>query len=168
MATGTIQLLDHHQIDQKINRIAYQIYESNYKEKEIVLAGIAPRGIIVAKMLSERLAAISTIKIHILNIDIDETDPAKSKVSESNLEKTINNKVVILVDDVLNTGRTLTYGLGYFLNYSCKKIQTAILVDRNHKKFPIAADFVGLSLATTLQEHVNVKFNKKENVAYLS
>ncbi|MBL4655565.1 MAG: phosphoribosyltransferase [Bacteroidia bacterium] len=168
MTNAKLQLLDHHQIDQKINRIAYQIYESNYKEKEIVLAGIAPRGIIVADMLSKRLTAISSIKTHILNIDIDETDPAQSKVSENNLEKIINNKVVILVDDVLNSGRTLTYGLGYFLNYSCKKIQTAILVDRNHKKFPIAADFVGLSLATTLQEHVNVKFDKKQNAAYLS
>jgi pyrimidine operon attenuation protein/uracil phosphoribosyltransferase len=169
MPENQVILLNQQQIVQKINRIAYQILEDNLDEKEIVLAGIWDRGYKFAVRLEKVLAKIADFKVTILRIDIEKQNSkliAKTDLSENEWK----NKVIILVDDVLNSGKTLAYGLGVFLNTPHKKIRTAVLVDRSHKIFPIATDFVGLQLATILKEHVDVVLDVEgeEDRVYLS
>lgn len=155
MRQTQVLVLDKNQIRQKINRIAYQIYEDNLGEKEIVLAGIWDRGYKVALRLQQKLNEIAPFKVQLLRIDIEKQD-SKLIATTAKPENEWKNKVIILVDDVLNSGKTLLYGLGLFLNTPHKKIRVAVLVDRSHKTFPIATDFVGLKLATVLKEHVDV------------
>jgi len=169
MAESQLLILDKNQIQQRINRIAYQILEDNLDEQEIVLAGIWDRGYKLALRLQEVLLKISDFKIVMLKIDLDRLNSklvANTDLDESHWK----NKVVILVDDVLNSGKTLAYGLGVFLNTPHKKIRTVVLVDRRHKIFPIATDYVGLQLATVLKEHVDVVMDVdgEEDRVYLS
>ncbi|MFN0255672.1 phosphoribosyltransferase family protein [Pedobacter ureilyticus] len=169
MPQNQVLILDKKQIQQKINRIAYQILEDNIDEKEIVLAGIWDRGYKLAFRLEKTLNEISEFKTTLLRIDVEKQSSklvAKTDLPESNWK----NKVIILVDDVLNSGKTLAYGLGVFLNTPHKKIRTVVLVDRSHKIFPIATDFVGLELATVLKEHVDVIMDVEgeEDRVYLS
>ncbi|TCD02430.1 phosphoribosyltransferase family protein [Pedobacter psychroterrae] len=169
MAESQLLILDKNQIQQRINRIAYQILEDNLDEQEIVLAGIWDRGYKLALRLQEVLLKISNFKIVMLKIDLDRLNSklvANTDLDESHWK----NKVVILVDDVLNSGKTLAYGLGVFLNTPHKKIRTVVLVDRRHKIFPIATDYVGLQLATVLKEHVDVVMDVEgeEDRVYLS
>lgn len=169
MAESQLLILDKKQIQQKINRIAYQILEDNLDEREIVLAGIWDRGYKLALRLKDVLVKISNIKIIMLRIDLDRLNT--KLVANTDLEEPEwKNKVVILVDDVLNSGKTLAYGLGVFINTPHKKIRTVVLVDRSHKIFPIATDFVGLQLATVLKEHVDVimDVDGEEDRVYLS
>jgi len=169
MADSQLVILDKTQIQQKINRIAYQILEDNLNEKEIVLAGIWDRGYKLAIRLREVLLKISTLKVTLLRIDL-EKENSKLIASTDLEESKWKNKVIILVDDVLNSGKTLAYGLGVFLNTPHKKIRTVVLVDRSHKIFPIATDFVGLEMSTVLKEHVDVILDVegREDCVYLS
>lgn len=160
-------ILNSLQIEQKINRIAHEIYENNFEEKEIVIAGIASRGFLLAKRITDVLTKISPIKVKVIELYIDKENPLKSTEANIN-EKEVSGKVVLLVDDVLNSGKTLIYGAKLFLDFPIKRLTTVVLVDRNHTRYPIKADFVGLSLATTLQEHISVEIeNKGKEVAYL-
>jgi pyrimidine operon attenuation protein/uracil phosphoribosyltransferase len=169
MPETQLLILNKQQIQQKINRIAYQILEDNLGEKEIVLAGIWDRGYKLALRLKTVLSDICDLKITMLKIELDRKNSklvAKTDLDESQWK----NKVIILVDDVLNSGKTLAYGLGVFINTPHKKIRTVVLVDRSHKIFPIATDFVGLQLATVLKEHVDVVMDVEgeEDKVYLS
>lgn len=169
MPENQVLILDKQQIAQKINRIAYQILEDNLGEKELVLAGIWDRGYKLALRLQKVLQEISSFRLILLRVDLEKQSSklvAKTDLPESEWK----NKVVILVDDVLNSGKTLAYGLGVFLNTPHKKIRTVVLVDRSHKIFPIATDFVGLELATILKEHVDVVMDVdgEEDRVYLS
>lgn len=169
MSQNQVLILDQKQIEQKINRIAYQILEDNIEEKELVIAGIWERGYKLAARLEKVLQKISTFKIILLRVDLEKH--SSSLVAKTDLpESHWKNKVIILVDDVLNSGKTLAYGLGVFLNTPHKKIRTVVLVNRSHKIFPIATDFVGLELSTILKEHVDVIMDVKgeEDRVYLS
>ncbi|MCW3085416.1 MAG: phosphoribosyltransferase [Bacteroidetes bacterium] len=162
-------ILNSKQIEQKINRIAYEIYENNYDEKDIVIAGIAANGYLLAKRIADVLQQISKIKVQLLEISFDKENPFTTAVSIKLSDKELKNKVVILVDDVLNSGKTLIFGAKLFLSAPLKRLTTAVLVDRGHNRYPIKADVVGLSLSTTMQEHITVELNKKgKEVAYLS
>lgn len=169
MPANQLLILDKKQIQQKINRIAYQILEDNLNEKEIVLAGIWDRGYKLALRLNKVLQKIADFKVTMLRVDL-ERESTKLIASTDLDESQWKNKVVILVDDVLNSGKTLAYGLGVFLNTPHKKIRTVVLVDRSHKIFPIATDYVGLQLATVLKEHVDVVMDVagEEDRVYLS
>jgi pyrimidine operon attenuation protein/uracil phosphoribosyltransferase len=156
------------QIEQKINRIAYEIYENNYTEKEIIIAGIADNGFILAKRIAGVLQKISTITIISTEIAIDKENPAAHEIKIALTDKELKNKVIILVDDVLNSGKTLIFGSKPFLSSSVRRLTTVVLVDRGHNRYPIKADFVGLSLSTTLQEHISVILKKGEEAVYLS
>lgn len=162
-------ILNSKQIQQKINRIAYEIYENNYTESEIIIAGIASNGYLFAKRLTEVLISISPVKIKLIEIVIDKKNPLSKEITIALSEKELKNKVIVLVDDVLDSGKTLIFGAKPFLNSPIKALTTAVLVDRGHNRYPIKADFVGLSLSTTLQEHVTVELDKKgKETAYLS
>lgn len=159
-------ILDNKQIAHKIKRMAYQIYETNPEEKEVVLAGIKENGFILAKKLKEQVEKISPIKIILCEVDIDKKNPINT-VKTSVKPEEYQNKSVIVVDDVLHTGTTLIYGVKHFLEVPLKQFKTAVLVDRNHKKYPIKADFKGISLSTSINENVKVIFEKDNDRAIL-
>lgn len=161
------QILSHQQIEHKIMRIAYQIYEANVSEKEIVIAGIEGGGLNFAKKIQKVLQDITDANIVLCKVSMDKSDPLKSGVSTSIAEKEYLNKSVVLVDDVLNSGTTLIYGVHHFLKTPLKQLKTAVLVNRNHKKYPVKADYKGISLSTSLQEHVHVRFQAKKDAVYL-
>ena len=161
-------VLDKKQIAQKINRIAWQVYEDNFSEKEIIIAGIAKTGFILAQRIAAVLEKISPLKIKLVKIILDKENPLSCNVEPKLSSKELNGRILVLADDVLNSGMTLTYSLCPFLDADVKKIRTVILVDRSHRRFPIGADFTGISLATTMQEHVTVDLEGKEDSVMLS
>lgn len=161
-------ILSHQQIQHKIERIAYQIYEANVPEKEIIIAGIEGGGINFAKKIVSFLKKITEAEITLCKVVMDKENPLKSAISTSIAESDYANKSVVLVDDVLNSGTTLIYGVHHFLKTPLKQLKTAVLVNRNHKKYPVKADYKGISLSTSLQEHVNVKFETKNDRVYLN
>ncbi|MFC5046712.1 phosphoribosyltransferase family protein [Aquimarina hainanensis] len=148
-------ILTHEQIQHKIRRIAYQIYETNVYETEIILAGIKVNGFIFAQKLKKVLEEISDIKVTLCEVTMDKISPQNTVVTSLSSEA-YKNKSVVLADDVLNSGTALIYGVKHFLDVPLSKFKTAVLVNRNHKKYPIKADFKGISLSTSLHEHVEV------------
>ncbi len=167
MAEAKIQLLNKIQTKQKIKRIAYEIYENNFDEKEIVFVGVERMGYIFAELLVTEYKLISKQKTELIKLLLDKYSPLQSEIKLVG-DYPIKNKVVILVDDVLNTGRTLVYSLKPFINIEIKKLQTAVIIDRNYKSFPVSADYVGYALSTTLKEHIKVILdNEKEFGVYL-
>ena len=160
------KILNNLQIKKKIKRISLQIIESNNSEEEIVIAGIEKNGFIISKKISDEIENNSDIKVKLCKIIIDKKNPRKEISTSLKLED-YQNKSMVLIDDVLNSGSTLIYAVKHFLDTDIKKIKTAVLVDRNHKKFPIKADFKGLSLSTSIQNHVEVVFDKGIIEAFL-
>jgi len=160
-------ILTNAQIKHIINRIAYQIYETFEDETDIVIAGISANGFIFAKKIQTVLMNISSIKVLICEVFIDKSNPSSAVTTSLNKEVYANTGLV-LVDDVLNSGTTLVYAMRHFLDVPLKKFKTAVLVDRNHKKYPIKVDFKGISLSTSLLEHVNVIFENENSSAILS
>ena len=159
-------ILNHDEINHKIRRIAFQIYESNVNEKEVVLAGIESNGYIFAKKLKSALQKISEIDVILCKVTMDKKNPWL-EIKTSLPPEDYKNKSLVLVDDVLNSGTTLIYGVKHFLNVPLKQFKTAVLVNRNHKKYPVKADFKGISLSTSLHEHVQVNLDGKSFEAFL-
>ena len=160
-------ILTHQEIVHKTRRIAYQIYETFSDENELVIAGISNSGFLFAQKVCNDLKQISDIKITLCEVQINKQNPAATIITSLS-EKEYTNKNLVLVDDVLNSGATLIYSIRHFLNVPLKKFKTAVLIDRNHKNFPVKADFKGLSLSTSLQEHVQVVFEENNSYVYLS
>jgi pyrimidine operon attenuation protein/uracil phosphoribosyltransferase len=160
-------ILNNQEIKHKITRIAYQIYETFVDEEEIVIGGIASNGFVFAKKIATELEKISTIKVVLCEVFINKQNVNEPITTSLSVEQ-YQNKGLILVDDVLNSGTTLIYGVKHFLEVPLKKLKTAVLIDRNHKKYPVKADFKGISLSTSLQEHVQVVFDDKGDYAYLT
>jgi pyrimidine operon attenuation protein/uracil phosphoribosyltransferase len=166
MTTTNNIILNHTEINHKIRRIAFQIYESNIDETEVVLAGIDSNGYIFAKKLKLVLQKISDINVSLCKVSIDKKNPWQD-IKTSMHSDDYTNKSLVLVDDVLNSGTTLIYGVKHFLNVPLKQFKTAVLVNRNHKKYPVKADFKGISLSTSLHEHINVVLEGKNFEAVL-
>ena len=161
-------ILTNQEIEHKIKRIAYQIYETFIDNEEVVLPGIPPNGFVFAKKIATQLEAISDLKISLCEVFINKEKP-ESPITTSITKEEYANKGLILVDDVLNSGTTLIYAVRHFLDVPLNKFKTAVLVDRNHKKYPVKADFKGISLSTSLLEHVHVVFDENDsNYAYLN
>lgn len=166
MTTEGNIILNTVQINQKIRRIAYQIYESNSNEDEVVIAGIVGNGYLLSEKLVKILNEISTLKVSICKVIINKKAPL-NPISTSIKVDDYKNKSIVLVDDVLNSGTTLIYGVKHFLEVPLKQFKTAVLVNRNHKKYPVKADFKGVSLSTSIKEHIQVEFFGNEAKAYL-
>lgn len=160
-------IFDTTKIEHCTQRIAYQIYEANFDYKEIYLVGIAKNGEIYAQKIKDFLEDISPLKVHLVQLKMDKKKPLSPIQSSHSLED-LKNQSVVVVDDVLNTGSTLMYAVKFLLEVPLAQLNTAVLVNRNHKKYPIKADFKGISLSTTLNEHVKVIFTGKETGVYLS
>jgi len=158
------RVLDAVQVNQKITRIAYEIFENNFKEKTIIIAGIDGQGFLLARQVAAELSKIAPIKIRIVKVSLDKLSPQQSDVTLDAENKEIRKKCVVLVDDVLNTGRTLAYGMKPFLTIEVKKIEVAVLVNRSNTLFPITPTYTGYELATTLTDHVEVVLGKNAAV----
>ena len=160
-------ILNQEQIKHKIRRIAYQIYESNIEEKEVIIAGIVKNGFELARKIEEELKQNSPLKTALCKVEIDKKNPLGEIRTSLNADE-YQDKSIILVDDVLNSGTTLIYGVRHFLEVPLKQFRTAVLVDRNHKKYPVKADYKGLSLSTSLSETVKVILEENNERVELS
>jgi pyrimidine operon attenuation protein/uracil phosphoribosyltransferase len=161
-------ILTNQEIEHTIKRIAYQIYETFVDEEEIVIAGIASNGFVFAEKIASALNSISTLKVSLCEVKVNKQQPTLP-ITTSLTKDEYSNKGLVIVDDVLNSGTTLIYAVRHFLEVPLKKFKTAVLVNRNHKKYPVKADFKGVSLSTSSLEHVQVVFDENGNsYAYLS
>jgi pyrimidine operon attenuation protein/uracil phosphoribosyltransferase len=152
--TGKNYILDGDVAAKKLHRMAYEILENNSEEQQLVLAGIREHGVVLAKNLAEILQSISSKTIELISITIDKKQYQSISIDQ---HIDLNGKVVIIVDDVSNSGKTLTYALKPILSFSPRKVQTLVMVERSHRKFPVHPDYVGLSLSTFLHEHIYVE-----------
>jgi pyrimidine operon attenuation protein/uracil phosphoribosyltransferase len=164
-----LKILDERQIKQKIKRLAIHILENNFNQKEIILAGINNNGMGFAKLLFKELESLSDTKeFKLTRIRLNPAKPLSSDVEVEMPIKALSGKAIIIVDDVANTGRTIFYAMKPLMNILPKRVEVAVLVDRKHKSFPIKVDYVGLSLATTMREHIDVQImDVEEQAVYL-
>lgn len=149
-----VLILDKEIISFKLRRMAYEIWEHNSDEKEITMIGVEPGGMILANNLAAILKEICNLKVNTMPITINKKKPLNHALD---FDEDLNGRSVILVDDVANSGKTIMYSLNALLTFDLRKVMVAVLVDRKHKSFPIASDIVGHSLATTIQDHIEVE-----------
>lgn len=168
MNARKVAIAGEQKIRQMIERIAYQVAEENHKAKELVFIGIAPNGFHFAQKLSDATAAILGIPVVLHALKMNKANPEKETAQPLPPLSDLRGRAVILVDDVGNTGRTLFYALKPLLELHPSKLQVAVLVDRQHKQFPVSADFVGIALNTTLKEHIEVELDSPEPGIFLS
>lgn len=161
------EILSHTQIDQKINRLGHQLLENCFEEKDIFIGGIVGNGYELAKRIAEIIQRHSDLNVRLFEIKINKSEPWSEEIQLSANKTDLKNGYIVLVDDVLNSGKTMQYALIEILGFPTKAIKTMALVDRKHRRFPIKADFVGLSLSTTLKEHVEVELKADHQKAYL-
>ncbi|QSS97611.1 phosphoribosyltransferase family protein [Psychroflexus sp. ALD_RP9] len=163
MKINTKIILNHQDTLNKINRIAYQIIERHYEVDELIIAGIEAKGYQLAELLANVIEkAQSSKKISLIKININKKQPINNVSISSDLNR-LESKHIVVVDDVLNSGKTLIYAVNYLLKCETNSISTAVLVDRSHKKYPVKADFKGLSLSTSMNNHVEVDLSNKQN-----
>ena len=162
-------ILDQDDVNRKIERISYEILEQNDGEQEIILAGIRQKGFVFAQRLESFLRQTANFSVILTDLQLQKHNPVVSEILMGIDPSSVNNKVVIVCDDVANTGKTLLYAMKPFLDFAPKRIQIAVLIDRQHKVYPVSADFVGLSLSTNMQEHITVEIGTgMEEAVYLS
>lgn len=152
-------VLDKDAVGRKIRRMSLEVAEQNTGENELVIAGIVGNGIVVAQCIAAELKKISQVTTQIVSIELDKKDPMEVTLSPS---IDVQDKVIIIADDVANTGKTMFYALKPFMQAYPKKLQTLVLVERSHKLFPVQTDYAGLTIATTLQEHILVETKGEE------
>ncbi|NJM94734.1 MAG: phosphoribosyltransferase [Cytophagales bacterium] len=157
-------ILTEQQIEQKIARIAYEIYENNFGYNDLVLIGIAPTGYLIAQRLARHLQEISPIKPLLGQAELDKKNPLAASVKIDLQPDELRGKSVVIVDDVLNSGKTIAHCLAPLLAADPKKLEVAVLVNRSHKSFPISARYKGYDLSTTLEEHISVKLGDEDKV----
>jgi len=167
MAKERTLILNATQVHAKLERIARELLENAHQEKEIILVGVADKGIEVARRLGKVLSSLCDKQVDVHSIALNKDKPLSGAITFDGSIQNLRNKNVVLVDDVLNSGRTLIYCVRHLLETEPKKLSTAVLVDRFHRRFPIRADYVGLSLSTNVKEHISVEWGKEEGV-YLS
>jgi len=167
MSEPSNNIIDRTKMEAIVKRLAFQIYESNASNDRVVIAGIYKNGALLAKQLCAQLKAISPLEVTYVEIRMDKKNPKKTITTDVALSS-LENQSIVVVDDVLNTGKTLIHAAHHFLTIAVNQLQTAVMVNRNHKKYPIKADFKGISLATTLKEHINVEMEGDAAGVYLT
>lgn len=162
-----LEILDADQIQKKVDRLTYEIYENTVKEEALILAGIAGTGYEFSERIFKCLQNISDQKITHIKVSLDKDQPLSSPIDLGIAPEKLKNANVILLDDVVNSGRTMIYAAAEILKHEVKSLKTAVLVDRRHRRYPIKSDFVGLEVSTTLQNHITVDFQAENAKAYL-
>ena len=160
-------ILNHQQIQQKITRLGHELLENCFEEKEICIGGIHGNGYTLAKIIGKIISSNSDISVDCFEIQINKMKPWKDEINVNIDDKKLKKGYVIIVDDVINSGKTMQYALVKILEKPTKAIRTLVLVDRKHRRYPIKADIVGISLSTTLKDRVEVDLNEKDSKAYL-
>lgn len=160
------EVLNHDQVNKKITRMAYEIYEKNLKAKGVVFAGVSGMGKVLAKLLADKLSSISPLSIEEMEVILDKSNVKTTSISLSN-EIDFEGKTIILIDDVLNTGKTLAYAMYPFLDTKVAKLEIAVLVNRSHGLYPLKPDYTGYELSTTLNEHIKVDFAQDQYSVHL-
>ncbi|MBT4297797.1 MAG: phosphoribosyltransferase family protein [Flavobacteriaceae bacterium] len=160
------KILNTNQIKKIVKRIAYQIHENNLEYPEIILIGVHKNGYTLAEKINKELKQISKSNIKLVSIKINKKNPLEEIELDCKKEY-LKNKVIVLVDDVLHTGKTLIYCVKHLLEITPKNFNTVVLIDRNHKKFPIKVDFKGISLSTFISDHVEVVFEDNNSYAFI-
>jgi pyrimidine operon attenuation protein/uracil phosphoribosyltransferase len=160
------KILNTNQIKKIVKRIAYQIHENNLDYPEIILIGVHKNGYTLAEKINKELKQISKSNIKLVSIKINKKNPLEEIELDCKKEY-LKNKVIVLVDDVLHTGKTLIYCVKHLLEITPKNFNTVVLIDRNHKKFPIKVDFKGISLSTFISDHVEVVFEDNNSYAFI-
>jgi pyrimidine operon attenuation protein/uracil phosphoribosyltransferase len=155
-------VLNQAQIKQKIERISYEILENTFEEPEIFICGISGNGILLANRIVEKLAEISTQKIRLFEVTIDKDNPISSEIILTIEDQELTGGTVIIVDDVINSGRTMLYAVRRILSNDLKVLKVATLVNRTHRRFPVQADFVGTAISTTLKDNILVELGATE------
>lgn len=161
------QVLSGKEIDQKIDRITRQIIENNFREKNIIIAGINGNGYLIAEKIHNIIKAHGLINASLSEIKIQKSTPTDDNTSLDIDESNVKGSVVLVIDDVINSGKTMSFAVRYILGLQAKSIQTAVLVDRKHRTFPIKSNYTGMELSTTLQDRVDVQISENEMIAYL-
>ena len=160
-------ILNHQQIEQKIIRIGHQLMENCFEEERIFIGGIAGNGSIIAQKLTKIIRENSAIEVTCFEITVNKDEPWSEAIQLNIDEKELKKGYIILVDDVINSGKTMQYALMKFLEQATKAIKTVALVDRQHRRYPIKTDFAGLGLSTTLKNHVEVDLTETDSKAFL-
>ena len=160
-----MKILNETEIQRKIKRLSFEILENNYDEEEIILAGINIKGMQFAKLLLKELKHICDLNFILTQIKLNPAFPLSSDITIGLPVESLIDRVIIIVDDVANTGRTIFYASKPLLDIVIKKLEVAVLVNRTHKAFPVRVDYVGLSLATTLKENIEVEMNGEHEMA---
>lgn len=161
------EILSKEDISKKVNRLAFQLLENCFEEKTLFLGGIVGNGIILANRIAKIIRENSDLDVIVFEININKSEPWSEKIVLTEEKENLKNGYIVLIDDVLNSGKTMQYSLIEILQFPTKAIKTLTLVDRTHRRFPIKADFVGLSLSTTLKDRVEVTLSENEEKAYL-
>jgi pyrimidine operon attenuation protein/uracil phosphoribosyltransferase len=165
METSASLIMDAPRIERSLVRMAWQIYENHHDHQDLVMAGICGRGEDLMNRLADKLEQISTLNINRVVVHLDKRQPWQSEVKYEGLDlNTLSSTAVVLIDDVLNSGKTLTYAAAPLLKFEISKLTVTVLVDRSHKRFPILANVVGLKLSTSSHEHVRVELSDVERV----
>jgi len=167
MVSSKTLILDHKTVDQKLVRIAHQIIENNANESNVILVGIMSNGFKVAERIHHIISETGLCSTELESLKLHKDLPLEHGMEFSGELESLEGKSVVLIDDVLNSGRTLIYATRYLLESGLKQLSTVVLVDRRHRKFPIKADFVGLTLSTTLKERIAVEFDGDKAQAFL-
>jgi pyrimidine operon attenuation protein/uracil phosphoribosyltransferase len=162
--SGRTIVLDHERVQRKLRRIAHQLHEQHLGEKHIVLVGVAPRGSALAHRLARLMAGTKAPETHVVELQLDKDAPLQGPVKLSVDPATLKGRAVVLVDDVLMSGRTLMHAAAFLVQVPLARLTTVVLVDRLHRAYPIRADIVGLTLSTTLQEHISVELGEQDTV----
>ena len=161
------KILNKQEIEDKIKRISYEIYEENFDNKSVIICGIEKNGSIIAKKIIKELKSICDIQVEFISIELDKKRPLNT-VKINSPKKNIKDKAIILIDDVSNTGKTLIYVINKLIKFEPKKINTAVLVNRDHTLFPIKINFIGVSLSTSINNHIEVILRNDNFGAYLT
>ena len=161
-------ILNHQQIQQKITRLGHELLENCFEENKIFIGGIQGNGFELAKKIAAIISKNSDISVNQFEIKINKTEPWKEEVSLNIDEDKLKKGFIILVDDVINSGKTMQYALVKILERPTKTIRTVVLVDRKHRRYPVKADIVGLSLSTTLKDRIEVVLGTTDSKAFLA
>jgi pyrimidine operon attenuation protein/uracil phosphoribosyltransferase len=142
----------------KMRRMAFEIMENNKGQKHIILAGIRDNGTVIAQQIKKFLKDDFSFEATLIDININKINPMECVVKDSSMVK---GNILIIIDDVVNSGKTLLYAMTPFLEHEPQKMQTLTLVERSYKVFPVHIDYVGVSLSTTLNEHIQVEVEEE-------
>ena len=156
-------ILDNSDIENKIQRIGLQILEDNIEKSKIIFFGISDNGKLIAEKLIVHLNKISKLEVELIKVNIENNSVLYDK------KFSIKNESIIIVGDVSHSGKTIQLVISNLIQYNPFKIKTSVIVNRDHALFPVKIDYAGLSLSTSVNEHVDMIIDKKKNLrVYLS